>query len=85
MSYGSGLWNSSPEIFQQDLAAGFLVPRCFKCASFTLPIELESRHLSGQFDVPFLCPGPLLDVDLACPISPIMKCDVLTREKWIRP
>ena len=43
---------------------GFLVPTCFKYASFTLPTELESdivwtlggtaivQSLSGQFDVP---------------------------------
>jgi predicted nuclease of restriction endonuclease-like (RecB) superfamily len=58
------------EQLARDLSArvgrGFLVPTCFKCASFTLPTELESRHrldflgtagivqaLSGQFDVPF--------------------------------
>jgi hypothetical protein len=36
------------EPLARDLSArfgrGFLVPTCFKCASFTLPNELESRH-----------------------------------------
>jgi hypothetical protein len=36
--------NSSPGICRQDLAAGFLVRTCFKCASFTLPTELDSRQ-----------------------------------------
>ena len=40
----SALWNSSPGICRQDLAAGFLVPTYFKCASFTSPIEPKSRR-----------------------------------------
>jgi hypothetical protein len=35
----NALWNSSPGICRHDLAAGFLVPTYFKCASFTSPIE----------------------------------------------
>ena len=62
----SGLWNSSPEIFQQDLAAGFLVPNVFQirqfCLTYRARVQTSSgllgtagivQTLSGQFDVPF--------------------------------
>jgi hypothetical protein len=63
----SGLWNSSPEIFQQDLAAGFLVPTCFKCASFTLPTELESRRCLDNSTFHFLCPSPMCSCSQTAP------------------
>jgi hypothetical protein len=53
----SALWNSLPDICWQNLAAGFLVPTCFKCASFTLPAKLESRHRLDNSRLHLLSPG----------------------------